>query len=147
MRFFFIFNLFSQIFSILETDRRRRRSDSRGRSDRGRRDDARKDDRRKNDDKKKEPEVEKSADKIKKDPEPVKEAAKSLIAPDEPAPPGEEPPVDLKAALENKDDDKENVKKEETKKSRSRLDSYNHIFIIKTNRFFENSVFTEKKDH
>ena len=44
--------IFTQIFSILETDRRRRRSDSRGRSDRGRRDDARKDDRKKNDEKK-----------------------------------------------------------------------------------------------
>ena len=117
--------VFTQIFFILETDRRRRRSDSRGRSDRGRRDrdEGRKDDRKKKDDeKKKEPEAEKSADKTKKDPEPVKEAAKSLIAPDEPAPPGEEPPVDLKAALENKDDDKENVKKEDSKKSRSRLD-------------------------
>ena len=121
---FLILILFSRIFSILETDRRRRRSDSRGRSDRGRRDrdDPRKDDRKKNDEKKKEPEAEKSADKTKRDPEPVKEAAKSLIAPDEPAPPGEEPPVDLKAALENKDDDKENVKKEDSKKSRSRLD-------------------------
>ena len=56
----------------------------------------------------------------KKETEPVKEAAKSLIAPDEPAPPGEEPPVDLKAALEKNDDDKENVKKEDSKKSRSR---------------------------
>ena len=83
--------IFTQIFFILETDRRRRRSDSRGRSDRGRRDrdEGRKDDRKKKDDeKKKEPEAEKSADKTKKDPEPVKEAAKSLIAPDEPAPPG-----------------------------------------------------------
>ena len=111
-------------FIFSETDRRRRRSDSRGR---GRRDDPRKDDRKKNDDKKdkKKEEVDikkemKKEKESKKESEPVKEAAKSLIAPDEPAPPGEEPPVDLKAALENRDDDKENVKKEDSKKSRSR---------------------------
>ena len=64
------------------------------------------------------------------------EKSKSLIEPDlnEPAPPGEEPPVDLKAALSrnDKDDDKENTKKEESKRSRySGVFAYNsHHMII-----------------
>lgn len=51
-------------------------------------------------------------------------SAKSLIEPDEPAPPGEEPPVDLKAALEKPEDDKENKgRKEDSRRSHSRSGS------------------------
>ena len=139
-----------------DSDRKRRRSNSRGRPggrpredrdsrrdkdrERDNRDKGSKDRVRDNRDKDKESDKKKSEDKKddkvaekkkegKEDnPKPPaaaeseKVAAKSLIEPDlaEPAPPGEEPPVDLKAALgrADKDEDKENTKKEESKRSR-----------------------------